>query len=126
MKITDYYYIGEDEIHGDYYECPKCIEAAVFTDFKFCPHCGISLEWDLMTDEEKEQMEDRLDYINIIYKERSKSIKIPDVKPKEMPTPEWHNVLSEYQKKHGYLKNLYQQQRKEIQEKYWHKGERNE
>jgi hypothetical protein len=36
---------GEDEWWCDWYRCPRCDRANIAYDFRFCPNCGVQLQW---------------------------------------------------------------------------------
>jgi hypothetical protein len=38
--------IGVDEIFCDWYRCPKCKEESITRSSKFCPDCGVKLQWE--------------------------------------------------------------------------------
>ncbi len=36
---------GRDEWWCDWYQCPRCDLAHIAYDFRFCPDCGVRLQW---------------------------------------------------------------------------------
>ena len=36
---------GRDEWWCDWYQCPRCDLANIAYDFRFCPDCGVQLQW---------------------------------------------------------------------------------
>ena len=38
--------MGVDEIYCDWYRCPKCKEESITRSSKFCPDCGVKLQWE--------------------------------------------------------------------------------
>ena len=38
-------YKGRDECDCPWYRCPKCGEDSMTDTFRYCPDCGVKLEW---------------------------------------------------------------------------------
>jgi hypothetical protein len=36
---------GYDELCCDYYKCPNCEEEYIVEGFKYCPKCGVKINW---------------------------------------------------------------------------------
>lgn len=36
---------GRHADYGDLFECPKCGDAHILDYFKYCPVCGVKLDW---------------------------------------------------------------------------------
>jgi len=36
---------GSDSWYCDWYRCPKCEREHIAYDFRFCPDCGVQLQW---------------------------------------------------------------------------------
>jgi hypothetical protein len=36
---------GKDEWWCDWYRCPKCDKAHIARWFRYCPDCGVQLQW---------------------------------------------------------------------------------
>lgn len=45
--ISDDDFEGKDECYASFYVCPCCKGYCLMEDFKFCPHCGGSLVWNI-------------------------------------------------------------------------------
>ncbi len=37
--------IGYDEWYCQWYRCPKCEEGHIARSFRYCPDCGVQLQW---------------------------------------------------------------------------------
>jgi len=45
MKTTKVKYITEDEWYGKIFTCKKCDKEFIWEDFKYCPMCGLEIDW---------------------------------------------------------------------------------
>lgn len=36
---------GWDEWYGEWFRCPNCEETSIARGFRYCPDCGVKLEW---------------------------------------------------------------------------------
>ena len=45
VAIGEAQYTGWDEWDCPFYRCPKCEEASIVMYFRYCPDCGVKLEW---------------------------------------------------------------------------------
>lgn len=46
IKIRAEDYVNHEETFGAVYRCPSCKDECLSTSFKFCPNCGVELDWD--------------------------------------------------------------------------------
>ena len=47
VEITNELEAGKDEIYAMFYICPKCDDYYIIRRFKYCPNCGVELNWNL-------------------------------------------------------------------------------
>jgi hypothetical protein len=45
IKISEEYNVGKDEKWCEWYRCPACKEIDITAGSKYCPQCGIKLNW---------------------------------------------------------------------------------
>lgn len=46
VKIGNEQNQGKDELYTWFYSCPECWEVNIIRRFKYCPICGVELEWE--------------------------------------------------------------------------------
>jgi predicted RNA-binding Zn-ribbon protein involved in translation (DUF1610 family) len=57
VKITNRNCVGLNEWYDYLFKCPNCKTSDIWRDFKYCPQCGVKIEWKF--DYEKQIKKDR-------------------------------------------------------------------
>jgi hypothetical protein len=45
VSIGEAQCMGYDEWYCNWYRCPKCEEERIARSFRYCPDCGVQLQW---------------------------------------------------------------------------------
>jgi len=48
VRITAGHFSGTNEIYNDFWYCPECKYHSLMKGWKFCPICGIVIDWTMV------------------------------------------------------------------------------
>lgn len=120
LRITDYsecHY--DDDLNITYFECSECGICTIRYNHNFCPSCSEGIEWDVMTDEEEDKLEEEIEKLYIIYEEKLQKAML--FQRKRDTNENCQKEKIERQKRIDDVKKWHEEEKLKLQEKYWHK-----